>query len=763
MVDSDVPQTEVPQLFRGSRWDTALTSAAIGVVGGIAIGFAFASNNLAKSFTLAATAAGAGGAVAYFATDDRATSRRNELQAQIRQLIDERQAQQREFDKLTTDRQSLHQQVMQLEQRLKHQAEQGAIDLAGAKSNIDTLTQRLKTALQAQSEAVEKAVERESQFATLQAEIGQLQRDRTELSDRIEDLIEAAELEVQQRVNQEKEKRLKILRETEIKQMCQEYDALADRLFGMFERLERWGAKVKESHDSKSQIIGGLASEYNENLGKFRLRTETEAEEYIREIELLRERLARALAEGRGEILQVQTKNFGYSPEGAIANEIAVWIGSKLNIPLAVKGFHLKESGVIEAGYSYSASVDPAAIVAAITQARELCARNLGIHKIESVKKLEITDCLSIAFRRERPAARSEKGSLYRSKEDFMKLLMSSRLFFRFVGSPGKGKTPTVMVVLSQLLKRGFLSGNVPEGKKLDYTAIDFCNSLEGISVKNTDETTIFHRWSDPKQALKDLKAEYEFRRQPENKAYKDNVGYIFVCDEFDNAIADMKPAELKIFMKMLKDGGHTNMGAIVMGQTVMASTSNFKIEDQKFLLNVLLDSTAIRTFLEEYGIKFYAPKAIEIALATLEQIEAEIEETNEYICDTARQLRVAMVVAERSPVFYQLPYFDGVEIDRQTYADTRSQIQEIRAGRLVNLASPVELDEAETTVESSVLSEMDAARRLPMSVPATAGDRPSCPHCGSSKVRSKGDKWLCEDSGHSDRAAGKPKSWSKS
>jgi hypothetical protein len=73
-------------------------------------------------------------------------------------------------------------------------------------------------------------------------------------------------------------------------------------------------------------------------------------------------------------------------------------------------------------------------------------------------------------------------------------------------------------------------------------------------------------------------------------------------------------------------------------------------------LTNIYIDAVSIRTFLTQYGERFYSKRAVEKALATLEELELEIEEKNEVICDTAREFRIAMVTASRSPVFYQFP-----------------------------------------------------------------------------------------------------------
>jgi hypothetical protein len=123
------------------------------------------------------------------------------------------------------------------------------------------------------------------------------------------------------------------------------------------------------------------------------------------------------------------------------------------------------------------------------------------------------------------------------------------------------------------------------------------------------------------------------------------------------------------------------------------------------------------------------------------------------------------MVTANRSPVFYQLPYFDSVEIDTQAYRETLEKVEDIRQrhkGQSASSSVPHILQDAYTVT----IAEMrDTSGHSPMSGLGTHPDtllKPTCPHCGSTQVRSKGDKWLCQDLEHSNVAPDKPKSWKK-
>jgi hypothetical protein len=202
------------------------------------------------------------------------------------------------------------------------------------------------------------------------------------------------------------------------------------------------------------------------------------------------------------------------------------------------------------------------------------------------------------------------------------------------------------------------------------------------------------------------------------------------------------------------------------MGQSANVSTSKgLSIDDQKMMTNIYIDPVSIRTFLTQYGERFYSKKAVEKALATLEELELEIEEQNEIICDTAREFRIAMVTANRSPVFYQLPYFDSVEIDVNSYQQTLAKVTAIRDGRGGTPSDASVSTDSQTIDAVSFLQQLQKSGRSPYAGSGTRPDtslKPSCPHCGSELIRSKGDKWMCQNPEHSSVAPNKAKSWKK-
>jgi hypothetical protein len=393
-------------------------------------------------------------------------------------------------------------------------------------------------------------------------------------------------------------------------------------------------------------------------------------------------------------------------------------------------------------------------------------ARSLGLYSLEKPTKLQIADVFTVKIRRERPARKADKGSLYRSSQEFVKYILSQPVRLRIVGEPGAGKTPTVAVLLGHILSRGFLEANTPNGRKLPYCVVESCNPLAGISVKNGDELDFCLKWNSGAKGFKGLAQEYRFRKDSANAEYKNAVGYIWVADEIDVTMADLTKDEAKPFKDALKDGGHINLGVIVMGQSANVSTSKgLSIDDQKMLSNIYIDPVSIRTFLTQYGERFYSKRAVEKALSTLEELELEIEEKNDVICDTAREFRIAMVTASRSPVFYQIPYFDSVDIDVISYQQTLAKVSALRDGRGETGGVASVSPDSEDVDLAALPARLDGSRRSPyvgLETGRDTSDKPACPYCKSDKVRSKGDSWLCQNTDHYLLANGTPKSWKK-
>ena len=603
----------------------------------------------------------------------------------------------------------------------------------------------------------------------LQQTLTTLETDLEASKGRVEELqaeCQEWELQFSDRVSVEASARFQVAKKNEIERIFQEHDAITSQAMALFRQLQRWGEKLAHGHAAKREIIKNLAASYNQNLDEVNELIEKERSHYITQIEVLNERVGQLQHKINGDLVEPEYLVCGFDQNGRIANALAEWLWNHHKIPLKVTGFEVSPDGTITTGFTYPRSMPLEALIRQIEGDSSQITRSLGLYSVEKPTKLEIADVLTVKIRRERPARKAGKDSLYRSKEEFIKYVLSQPVRLRIVGEPGSGKTPSVAVLLGHILSRGFLEANTPNGRKLPYCVVESCNPLFGISVKNGDELDFCLKWNSGAKGFKGLAQEYQFRKNPTNAAYKNQVGYIWVADEIDVTMADLTKDEAKPFKDALKDGGHINLGVIVMGQSANVSTSKgLSIDDQKMLTNIYIDPVSIRTFLTQYGERFYSKRAVEKALSTLEELELEIEEKNEVICDTAREFRIAMVTASRSPVFYQLPYFDSVDIDTNAYQQTLAKVSALRDRRSETGSVASVSPDAEDVDLAAVPARLDELRRSPyvgLETGRDVSDKPACPYCKSDKVRSKGDSWLCQNSDHYLLASGTPKSWKK-
>ncbi len=341
----------------------------------------------------------------------------------------------------------------------------------------------------------------------LQQSLSALQADLEASQGRVEELqaeCEEWELQFSDRVSTEAEAKFQQAKKAEIERIFQEHDAITSQAMALFRQLQGWGEKVAHGHAAKREIIKNLAASYNANLEELGESVEKERGHYLQQIELLHEKIGRLQHELAGDLVEPVYGQFGFDQNGRIANAIAEWLWNHHKIPLKVTGFDVGSDGTLTTGYIYPRSMLLEALVKQIEGDSSQITRSLGLYSLEKPQKLQIADVLTVKIRRERPARKAGKDSLYRSKEEFIKYVLSQPVRLRIVGEPGSGKTPTVAVLLGHILSRGFLEANTPNGRKLPYCVVESCNPLAGISVKNGDELDFCLRWNSGLRVLRD-------------------------------------------------------------------------------------------------------------------------------------------------------------------------------------------------------------------------------------------------------------------
>jgi hypothetical protein len=638
------------------------------------------------------------------------------------------------------------------------------VELKSQKSFTATAENALKT-LQGKSASV--VLNLQSQVEATKAECSKLQEEITTLKNALQDNLDEWDESMHLKASELSQK----LAERELQELHSTWDSRINSLVKLFQDLT---GLFEISSERQEMLKHGFVTQ-DENFS-------SQKEDLRNQLEMLVHESSSRTGQLEAEIHQLKSYQEGIYLEPVYlekqfnslfqaANGVIRLLHEDLGITVKALGAVANNSGDCKVGVQLSKSLEPISTLKVLNEQRKRIQNSTLLPVIDPFKWDEVTNTVTFTIRQSARLASVDRSKLYRSSEDFLKAVLGGRLFIRLVGTPGSGKTPTVAVLISKILEKGFSAGNMPSGAKLPHLKIEMCNPLQGVSVKNSDEVLdTFTTWDSATEALKGLGREYQHRKDLASKVYRESSGYLWICDEFDNAIAGMTASDLEGFGKLLKDGGHMNMGAVVLGQAVNVSKSKLSIEDQKMFTNVLLDGVSIRTFLESYGSKFYSEDAIEKAKRLYEEIEKLMESDNAMISDSARQLRVGLVLAEKSPVFYELPYFDGVEIDSQAYQENLKMLAEKSAkpaksqnGMGTSQTAQNPFCQAETLID-------EAMAELPKSVTAqlygglnvlpTNGTRPTCKKHPTEDLRVQSDsRYYCP--GCKKRVAKKDLNWS--
>jgi hypothetical protein len=313
----------------------------------------------------------------------------------------------------------------------------------------------------------------------------------------------------------------------------------------------------------------------------------------------------------------------------------------------------------------------------------------------------------------------------------------------RLTGGSESGKSPTAENLAVAILK------NRPGVPKLYNPQHD--------SVKNYwTLPTVGTSHKDSEKGIASLVKQVDERANGQESR---DVFELSIFDEIDSTMSHTKSKKSVIggnVKFIIKQASHQNLGAIFIGQNANVSEyPGMDRSDWNSAVNVHLGANAYDaitnsnrfTHDEQSKLKQTADKITEFC--NLKNDELGLEKTD----PTA--YRFALVIEpNKKPYFIELPAFGAYTFD---------QCQESGQGE-TNTSYPVTANSQKSYV-ATVPEETDKSGHPDMSGLGTSPDtsqKPTCPHCGSTQVRSKGDKWLCQNPEHSNVASDKPKSWKK-
>lgn len=617
--------------------------------------------------------------------------------------------------------------------------------LATVSSQLESLKDELKEARNTINSLGNSKLENTGLIAQLQARLNQLSTQTQKDAQRIEYLqaeTEQWEFNFKTQVEAIANKRFQLAKSQELEKIYHEHDSITSEAMQLFRRLQNWGEKVAHGHQSKAEIIKSLASSYNENLDEVGEAIASERQNYLLQIELLNERVGQLQQQLQGDLVEPVYGDFGFDVNGKIANEIARTLFSDLRLSLNVKGFQVKTDGVVDVGYGYSCSVHPKAVVDAISKNSEVLAKKLGLFKITSVRKLEITDCIVVSYRVQPAIKADEIRLMLGTADEFINYVVSHPIRYRLIADPGMGKTPTSAVMISEILKAGCTRGNTGKGEKVPHTLVTVSYPGAVGSLKDSNyPLEPFLKYGDTTAAIKsfeDCLDDGKFRIQ--NTQYAANYFQIWVWEELDNTLnSSSEPYQTgENFKKILKQFGHNNIGWIVSGQSVMTKQiPGFTNDDRSLFTEIIIGISKIRHYLNTYGKGKNSESNLAKLTRNLDGIEEYIDHKNELVTDDARLLRVALVVDSRSPKLYFLPNLDQVSFNYSLIEETK------RLARLALSPDTAGNGLASETSKPRTVSTGTMAELPPISTIGgsyQSGTIPHCPHCGSANLKLQND-----------------------
>ncbi|MGB5971280.1 MAG: hypothetical protein WBG70_23415, partial [Spirulinaceae cyanobacterium] len=548
------------------------------------------------------------------------------------------------------------------------------------------------------------------------------------------------------------------IKQTNIQQICHEDFNLLKEQRSLDAEYRRIILKCRDEVRLKTQGCRQAAENYNELLHKFRNQFSTESEALRKIIKLRETQIQFLQREKDGELLEPDYPKDSLDPiiklGGAFARE--VWDLSKQTIPLKLEGLKGDYNGISSIGFSYSSKHSPEAIIGFIKSQQERLTQHLGIHKITKFEKSPLSALLVVSFRVLPALTQDSIKELVGSGEEFLKWVGNQSYRFRLIAAPGFGKSPTIIVLVSHILKVGGKRANIPSGQLIPQ--IDLTLSYPGIDGSEKDvnyplEPFVKYRtWEDAHTSFNDFHDEWKYREK--HREYRQASFGLWVWDEFDNSLTSASnPRELGAsFKECLKQAHHTNMGFIIAGQSVNTKAlPGFTNNDRNTLFTeIVCGIPVIREFLDMYGKKLGSKKVATI-LANLDNIEEWINSKNKAITDTAREYRVVLAVDEKSPKLFFLPNLDNYNFDKQTVSNSAKHQVPIddKATTRDYQRTKRETAETESSKDSQSLPvELPENSMPPSGTSYQNTSKPHCPGCGSSNVGSRGKgRFTCKNS----------------
>ncbi|NER95479.1 MAG: hypothetical protein F6J86_16840, partial [Symploca sp. SIO1B1] len=479
-----------------------------------------------------------------------------------------------------------------------------------------------------------------------QAQLAVSSSQQAKLSEQVIEYEESYSNELESEVQQKVQEYITQDREalkSKYRALLEEGEVIYAEAMSISEKYKAWAGEVAKRHQDRKAYIMGLTGEFNKRIGEAQEAWEVERGHLITQIEALNEKVARLQQQLAGDLTESEYGQFGYSVEGKIANDIARWCWDNLQVPLSVKGYQKRSDGAVDVGYGYSHSTPVEALLRDLQRYSENIARSLGIHKIVTVRKLEIADLLVLSFRRE-PAIKED--DLKRLLTPIDKLAtqvireMSRKGTVRIMGATGDGKGVCARYLLSRIVTT------------LSWY-IRLHDPQHGSEQDHWDIPKVSKSGTELKQALKKITSQMKDREVTK-------IHSPVTLDILDEIDTQLEKEDKKQFLNLISRIRHLGMKLILIGQNPKVGRAGFEWSDMAQMIAFYQGSCALDAIKKNPALELKK----DILLKQYNEISSVFEAKNEWLDDNKKHYFGLCVIPGKNPQWYELPVADEIEID---------------------------------------------------------------------------------------------------
>jgi hypothetical protein len=513
------------------------------------------------------------------------------------------------------------------------------LELAEVQTSLNRAKELLRACEVDRSQSAEVIGQQYVRIDELQAALA-LHQERVEA---LEAEVEAWEDEFHGKVDVEAEKRFQIAKVAEIKRIEGENDALTKEAIEIAKQYRQWANLADARLQDRREFVENITSSYNSKISDFGQSYSKQVTGYLDQIEILNCKVAALQQKLQGDLVQPEYGQFGYAVEGKIANDIARRIWEELQIPLSVKGYQVKPDGSVDVGYSYSRSIPVDALLGDLSRHSGDIAKSLGIHKITSIRKLEITDLVVLSFRREAAVREEEIKRLFTPIDKLVTQVlreMSRKSTIRIMGATGDGKGVCARLLLSRIVK------------KLDWY-IRLHDPQDGSAEDHWGIPKVSTNGKEMKASLKAISAQMEEREI--SKIHTPVT--LDILDEIDTQLEKDDKGQ---FLNLISRIRHLGMKMILIGQNPKVSRAGFQWADMEQMIAFYQGSSALDAIKNNPALELKR----EMLLKQYDEISTWMQTKNEWLDDAKKHYFGLCVIPGKSAQWYELPIADEIEID---------------------------------------------------------------------------------------------------